>query len=118
MAIWYKVKGAARWIGCVRAPRTVRLHQFRTCMQCPSSVVSQPEVGGVDLPLFVLSCGPVGEESHDPERCGCVLGWVGPMLWAWIRRSFRPEEWRDMARTKMRPAGKTRCVTACPQGKW
>lgn len=119
MSLWHKVKGAAAWIGCTRAPRTVTLRQFQTCLGCPSAVVGQPLAdSGITIPCYVLSCGPAGVESHDPPRCGCVVGWVGPLAWRRIRQIASADERRRVALAAMRPAGKTRCVTQCPQMKW
>lgn len=111
MSIWHAVAGAAQWIKCRKAPQTIALAQFKTCLGCPSAVVGEP----LGLPIFVMTCGEAAVET--PTTCGCVLGYVPARVRRKIRRLPR-DQWRAEARRAMVPCGKTGCVSECPQGRW
>ena len=115
VGVIYAMKGLAEWATCTRAARTVSLAQLKTCRDCPSATL------GKLMGRLWLTCGPAGDEGgllRTPPTCGCVLGVVSRKDTRSIEADPYPQNRRPLALAAMRPAGKTRCVATCTQGKW
>lgn len=110
----YKIAGFAKWMRCKKVPGRISLQQLDSCRRCPSAWVNN--VAG----FVFLSCGEPGEDhlqARDPT-CGCGLGRVPLRAAREILPMPDPYLRREALKAAMVPAGKTRCLTSCPQRRW
>ena len=113
----YAVAGLTQWLTCERVSRTVALAQLDACRTCPSARINAA------LGFLFLSCGEPGRDGlSDPKpTCGCCLARTSRAARAAIENdptAGQPGSKRGKALAAMRPWGKTRCRTTCPQGRW
>jgi hypothetical protein len=111
---WHKLAGFAKWITCRTVPPQTSADRLDVCRRCPSAQLRRA------LGWYFLTCGEPGEDHKDANEptCGCGLGLVSRRSTAAIGLITDPDIRRVVALKQLRPKGKTRCVTNCPQGRW
>lgn len=103
-------------------PADVANQRLRThCVVCAELTVGR-------VPLFgagVATCGKPADEVEG-KRCGCVVGWVPPEIFAQLeaKAGGDKERLRQLIIERLEAEGKTTCTAEgvgrgyCPQGKW